>query len=324
MFEKVVYMKKLIILFLTFFAINLSWGVDSKITHLRITSADGEIHRYDVNLIKEITFEEEQSAYKVAFYDEDSTLIESQTVKAGDDAVPPTVTPKDGYRFVGWSEDYTGIVEDKNIYASYECISCIDGYMYVDLGLSVYWASYNVGATSPEEYGDYFAWGETAPKDTYTWDNYKYCEGTANSLTKYNFNDEDGVVDEILTLLPEDDAATVNWGSNWRVPTEAEVEELRANCTFEAVTNYKSTGVNGFVITSKVTGFENVSIFMPEGGYKTTRLAFRGNAGDYWTSSVNKEGCSISIGLGLSDDGVVSWSIVERYIGRTVRAVADK
>ena len=107
---------------------------------------------------------------------------------------------------------------------------------YVDLGLpsGLLWATCNVGATSPEDYGDYFAWGETQPKDTYEWSTYQYCNGSYNTLTKYCSNSSygyNGFTDNLTTLLPEDDAATANWGGNWRMPTKEEFQELYNNTT---------------------------------------------------------------------------------------------
>ena len=98
----------------------------------------------------------------------------------------------------------------------------------VDLGLSVKWAAYNVGATAPEEYGSYFAYGETKEKSKYDWSNYKW--GEEDRTTKYNNDVESG--DGLKTLLPEDDAATVNWGTKWRTPTCEEIDDLLddANC----------------------------------------------------------------------------------------------
>lgn len=123
-------------------------------------------------------------------------------------------------------------------------------YEYVDLGLpsGLLWATCNMGAESPEEYGDFYAWGETTVKETYDWSNYKYCNGTENSLTKYctdlNFGT---LVDNKTVLDPEDDAAHVNWGGAWRMPTKDELQELVDNCTYtqEANGGYTVTGPNG-------------------------------------------------------------------------------
>ena len=125
---------------------------------------------------------------------------------------------------------------------------------YVDLGLSVKWATFNVGATSPEDYGDYFAWGETEPKDEYSWTNYKWCDGTENKMTKYN------ATDGLTTLLPEDDAAHVNWGGEWRMASMAEWKELHEHCIWS---EEQKNGINGF----KVTGPNGNSIFIPRAGF---------------------------------------------------------
>ena len=103
---------------------------------------------------------------------------------------------------------------------------------YMDLGLSVKWATYNIGANSPEEFGDYYAWGEVEVKDNYTWETYKYYDVSNKNLTKYNTdkNNSTGYPDNKTTLDPEDDVAHVKWGGNWRMPTKAEFDELRNNC----------------------------------------------------------------------------------------------
>ena len=125
----------------------------------------------------------------------------------------------------------------------------------VDLGLSVKWANFNVGAFHPTHCGDYFAWGETEPKETYSWATYKWCDGTDANITKYNSTDGKTI------LEPADDAAQVHWGGNWRMPTKEEIEELIDNCTWsESIQN----GVKGYVVTSKHTGN---SIFFPYSGY---------------------------------------------------------
>ena len=119
---------------------------------------------------------------------------------------------------------------------------------YVDLGLSVKWATCNVGATKPEEYGDYFAWGEVEPKNNYSLSTYKYCNGTNNSMTKYSAKNDVNrgeFYDNKIVLGPEDDAATVNWGGEWRMPTKEEQDELRNKCTWEwTILN----GVQGYAL----------------------------------------------------------------------------
>ena len=156
---------------------------------------------------------------------------------------------------------------------------------YVDLGLpsGLLWATCNVGADSPEEYGDYFAWGETQPKDTYDWSNYQYCNGSDNTLTKY-CNDSDygysGFTDNLTTLLPEDDVATANWGSEWRMPTKEEWQELYQNTTHTWTTQ---DGVNGRLFTAS----NGNSIFLPAAGYRSVDELYEADHFSYyWSSSI--------------------------------------
>lgn len=136
---------------------------------------------------------------------------------------------------------------------------------YVDLGLpsGTLWATMNVGANSPEEYGDYFAWGETEEKDEYNWSTYKWCNGDYNKLTKYCNNSSygnNGFTDGKTELDPEDDAATANWGPEWRMPSQEQMQELIDNVTWQWTT---VNGVNGQMITSNVNG---ASLFLPASG----------------------------------------------------------
>lgn len=134
----------------------------------------------------------------------------------------------------------------------------------IDLGLSVKWACCNVGAMTPEAYGDYYAWGEVSVKDSYSCNNYKYWSSYLNQ-TKYNFDSRFGSVDNKTCLDPEDDVAHVKWGGNWRMPTKSEMKELIDSCKF---TNITLNGINGNLFTSTVSGFTNRSIFLPFGGYR--------------------------------------------------------
>ena len=155
---------------------------------------------------------------------------------------------------------------------------------YVDLGLSVKWATCNVGATKPEEYGDYFAWGETQPKSTYDWSTYKWCRGSYDTQTKYCTNSSYGTVDNKTTLELSDDAARANWGGSWRMPTDAELTELREQCTWTWTTQ---NGVYGYKVTSKKSGYTNKSIFLPAAGCRyDSSINFAGSGGYYWSSSL--------------------------------------
>lgn len=176
----------------------------------------------------------------------------------------------------------------------------IAGHEYVDLGLpsGLKWATCNVGANSPEEYGDYFAWGETEPyysrdpltwKDGkssgYDWMSYRWCNGSNTILTKYNNNSDFGAEDNKLTLDLEDDAASANWGVSWRMPTIVDWIELIRYCKLEeAILN----DVFGF----KLTSLKNSnSIFFPAAGRRyDTLLRGAGYVGCYWSSSLNEDG----------------------------------
>ncbi|MBO7286669.1 MAG: DUF1566 domain-containing protein [Bacteroidales bacterium] len=148
-----------------------------------------------------------------------------------------------------------------------------EGHVYIDLGLSVKWATCNVGATSPEEYGDYFAWGETSPKAEYNSSN---CPTYGLSTSQLQ---EQGYIDSEGNLTAQYDAATANWGGDWRMPTIAEYNELLNNCTWTWTTQ---NGVNGY----QVTGINGNSIFLPAAGYRYgSSLYYAGSLGYYWSST---------------------------------------
>ena len=149
----------------------------------------------------------------------------------------------------------------------------------VDLGVSVKWATCNIGATKPEDYGNYYAWGETTTKSDYSWSTYKY-GSNYNALTKYCTDSNCGTVDNKTILEAADDAATQNWGSNWRMPTIDEWEELRKNCIWTWTTK---NSVNGY----EVKATNGNSIFLPAAGVRgSDELYGAGSSGDYWSSSL--------------------------------------
>ena len=196
-----------------------------------------------------------------------------------------------------------------------------NGYAYVDLGLSVKWATMNVGASKAEEYGDYFAWGETTTKDTYNWSTYKYCNGSSSTLTKYcNMSSygNNGFTDNKTQLDLSDDAARVNWGGAWRMPTDAEWTELREQCTWTWTTQ---NGKNGYKVTSKKSGYTNNSIFLPAAGYRSdSSLYSAGSHGDYWSSSLSTVSPGLAWDVGFSSSNVYRSGSL-RYYGRPVRPV---
>ena len=192
-----------------------------------------------------------------------------------------------------------------------------NGYEYVDLGLSVKWATCNVGANSPEEYGEYFAWGEVGPKSIYDWSTYKHCNGSDTTLTKYNYSSSNGTVDNKTTLELSDDAARANWGGSWRMPTDAELTELKDNCTWTWTTQ---NGVNGYKVTSDKNG---KSIFLPAAGYRDpSDLYYAGSNGYYRSSSLSTGGSYGAWGVAFRSDYVIG-SSSSRRCGQSVRPVCQ-
>ena len=161
----------------------------------------------------------------------------------------------------------------------------------VDLGLpsGTLWATCNIGANAPEEYGDYFAWGETTPKGTYAWNTYKWCNGTSNSITKYCFqsnNGYNGYTDTLIELQPEDDAAVANWGEDWQMPSNEQCVEL-CNRKYTTVTWTTQNGVSGLLVTSLSNGN---TIFLPAGGFLADEggSSAPGIAGNFWSRTLTK------------------------------------
>ena len=210
----------------------------------------------------------------------------------------------------------------------------------IDLGLSVKWATCNVGAENPQDYGDYFAWGETEPKDDYDWPTYKWCNGSYNTQTKYNTNSYYGTVDNRTTLEPADDAATVNWGGSWRTPTFNEQEELRDKCYWEWTTNYNGKEVSGYIVykakaeadkgvkkyssknvtTSATYSLSDNHIFLPAAGYRGNWDAYytEQNGGYYWSNMVNPDYDAYNLFICPED---VCWRNYDRSCGQSIRPV---
>ena len=194
--------------------------------------------------------------------------------------------------------------------------SIINAHEAIDLGLpsGIKWAACNVGANSPEEYGGYYAWGETEEKSNYDWSTYKWCNGSENSVTKYCTDSDNGTVDNKTVLDPEDDVAHVKWSGSWRMPTSSEQEELRNNCTWIWTTQ---NGVNGY----RVTGSNGNSIFLPAAGYrKGTDVNNRGKYGYYRSSSSYSYNSTEAFFLCVFD---YCYSCYSRRSGLSVRPVSE-
>ena len=251
--------------------------------------------------------------------------------------------PDNVYTFINWTDEYGNLVStdvcytftverNRSLVANFSH-NIIGDYEYVDLGLpsGLLWATCNIGSNSPEGFGDYFAWGETEKKNSYDVTNYKFAAAGSDELhpqlTKYcnipsyGYN---GFTDNLTTLLPEDDAATANWGNGWRMPTKTEWEELFNNTT---LTWTPQNNVDGILLTAS----NGVSLFLPAAGLRSGNILwYVGSYYGYYSSSLYKgEGnelwgdgpdCAMSIVGGSSG---CNMSFGFRYPGRSVRAVCS-
>ena len=269
---------------------------------------------YTTTITKDLEIKANFITHKITVIaSEGGTAKTSKTQVGHNGQVTLIAIPNEGYSFVNWTVDgvevstryfyTTTITKDIEIKANFNYANGATGLNnskgYVDLGLSVKWATCNVGATMPEEYGDYFAWGEIKPKQRYDYDNYT---SSSNSST--------------LPLYA--DAAHVNWGGSWRMPTRAEQDELidTNNCTWTWITQ---NGVNGYKVTSKKNGN---SIFLPAAGERlNSSLYGAGSSGDYWSSSLSTDS-SRAYGL-YFDSSDVDWGSGSRYYGLSVRPVCE-
>ena len=191
-----------------------------------------------------------------------------------------------------------------------------ESHEYVDLGLpsGTLWATCNVGASKPEEYGNYFAWGESEPKDSYKWSTYKWCNGSDSTMTKYCTDSKYGTVDNKKELLPEDDAATANWGNNWRMPSLEQFEELY-NPDYTTADIMTLNGVKGRKLTSKKNG---KSVFLPAGGDRYDGFSSEG-VGYYLTRTLSIS--SLRAYYLCVDSGGWGYGDISRYFGQSARPV---
>ncbi|MBR3871797.1 MAG: InlB B-repeat-containing protein [Paludibacteraceae bacterium] len=227
----------------------------------------------------------------------------------------------DDYFFVCWNTEANGdgisykneeeisVTANITLYAQWRLPKGMsNGYEWVDLGLSsgTKWATMNVGATYPEDFGDFFAWGETETKTVYDWSTYKWCDGSVNRINKYSRN-SDG-------LELQDDAAFVNWGGNWRTPTSEELDELRNECTWIWTTQ---NGVDGYKIQSKINAN---SIFLPAAGFYSATDGKVYYSNIYWSRTPSREYQEYAYILTILSNKIDLGS-VSRCCGVPVRAV---
>ncbi len=176
----------------------------------------------------------------------------------------------------------------------------------VDLGLSVKWASYNVGATAPEEYGAYYSWGELEEKDRYDWDTYQH------------YDNQTGYVDIGSNISgTKFDVAHIKWGGSWRIPTLDEMIELNEKCTWEWTTY---NGISGY----KVIGPNGNSIFLSAGGVCLgSEMRHVDSYGNYWTSTLCENNSNGSYHFYFDNEYRLPAGDNDRYYGRKVRPVSD-
>ncbi len=236
-----------------------------------------------------------------------------------------TATSINRYVFVEWSDKVKDnprkiiVSQDTTLIARFgpPAAGMANGHEYIDLGLpsGMLWATCNVGANSPEDYGNYYAWAETTVKTEYSWGTYKYCNGTHKSLTKYCTNADYGYSDRRTILTAEDDAATINWGGDWRTPTEDELEELYYYCTW---TWWSNNGKKGY----RVVGENGNSIFLPAAScLGDSAYEGVGACGYYWASSlfyILYPDLAVRLNFDSEHYGIYR---DDRYIGGTVRPV---
>jgi len=213
-----------------------------------------------------------------------------------------------------------------------------NGHEWVDLGLpsGTKWATCNIGADNPQDYGNYYAWGETTTKETYNWETYKYgtydYDGDYSKLTKYNPSDSK------TTLDLSDDAAAANWGGKWRMPTKIQQDELFNECYWVWTESYNNSNVKGYIVykaksssdkgkkiyssgaPSSSYTLSDAHIFLPAAGFRSYGdLNFAGSDGYYWSSSLyagDPDGAwDVSFGSDVGNNNG------NRYYGQPVRAV---
>ena len=191
-----------------------------------------------------------------------------------------------------------------------------NGYGYVDLGLSVKWATHNIGATNPEDYGDYYAWGETTTKNAFSWENYAWYNATDTTITKYCVSYKYGEVDEKIILEPEDDAAHTHWKDQWRMPTNEEWNELRTECEWHWTT---INNINGY----KIVGKNGNSIFLPSAGYQLNgKTIDKASVGYYQSSSLYLNQSQYAYGINFSTKYIDIY-YNGRYCGQSIRPVCE-
>lgn len=186
----------------------------------------------------------------------------------------------------------------------------------VDLGLSVKWAEWNIGASCPQDFGDYYAWGEIETKRNYSIRRYRWCKDWHTNMTKYCTNKQFGKLDGKDVLDAEDDVANVKWGGGWRIPSQHELRELIRYCTWSLS---EKNGTKGFIVTGRTGN----SIFLPFAGYRENRKLYDSDSSGYYLScDLHPTGshCMLVLKMG-PDDNIITGEL--RSKGFSVRPVCE-
>ena len=223
------------------------------------------------------------------------------------------------------ANDESGVCAQCKVIISNHCPDgAVDLGLYTIDGYKLYWATCNLSESgfvnSPEVYGDYYAWGETKTKSSFSWSTYKFGTSDSGPFSKYNTYSLYGTVDNNTVLDPEDDVVQAKLGGSWRIPTDAEWEELLNKCTWTWVTNYRGTGIKGRLVTAT----NGNSVFFPAAGYREgTLLLLERSSGFYWSSSLNTDYPYSPLRLIFDSDNAHRNYYGHRCEGLSVRPVSE-
>lgn len=254
----------------------------------------------------------------------------------------PSVAKVNSYGLVtAVSSGTCSIIATAHNGVSARCPVYVGGFKSVDLGLSVDWAENNIGAASSSETGDYFSWGETVIKNeldinSYYWTGYTLCNDSSKSLLRYNTKPSYGNVDNVSVLFASDDAATVQWGEAWRIPTAEEWTELYDKCTWEWLQSGKSSKyIPSFI--AQCSGYLVIKggnddlrldtdyfIFIPAGGFFSGVHVEDGDVCHYWSSTLNRDYPDCSLEFVASSSFIKPQYASARCLGMSIRPVAPK
>ena len=227
-----------------------------------------------------------------------------------------------GYTFVGWTDNGITVSTDASysftVTGNRTLSANFVGSVNLGLPSGTLWAPCNVGASTPEEYGYFYAWGETQPKNNYDFSTYQYCNGSLYTITKYCSDASYGYqsyTDNLTVLQSSDDAATCNWGQAWRMPTQEQWQELLDNTTHTWTTR---NGVSGMLFTAS----NGNSLFMPASGHRVgTSTESVGSEGYYWSSTLSNVGTWRAWIMGFTTSQTLMTPYISRCYGHSVRPV---